>query len=89
MLKVYDEVVVMCEGDVSVLARVFAGRALVLEGVYRFRDVLRDYDEVLWLCEVLGFVLDLYVLNFRGNVYGLFGNWDKVKDDYESAANFF
>lgn len=88
-LKAYDEAVAMCEGDASASARVLAGRALALEGVYRFRDALRDYDEVLRLCEVSGFAPDPYVLNSRGNVHGSLGNWDKAKDDYESAANLF
>ena len=41
------------------------------------------------MCEVSGFAPDPYVLNSRGNVHGSLGNWDKAKDDYESAANLF
>lgn len=88
-LKYYSVAIDACEGDPSALARVYAGRALALEGEYKFAEALSDYNQVLRLCEEGGFAPDPYVLNSRGNAYGSLGDWSKAKDDYALAAELF
>ena len=73
-------------GDV---ARVYAGRALAYEGVYRFERALSDYDAVIRLAAEGGFAPDPYVLNSRGNVRGSLGDWKGAREDYADSAELF
>ncbi|KAK3278797.1 hypothetical protein CYMTET_13285 [Cymbomonas tetramitiformis] len=70
-------------------ARLVAGRGLVHEGLYDWRNALTDYDTALRLTKEAGFVEDPYTLNSRGNVYSSLGMYEEARRDFLQSSEYF
>lgn len=91
---------VIGEGYVSL--GLMSNRALAYEGLYQWRDAIRDYDQALQYASQVGYSIP-YVLNSRGNCHSSLAaeaeseasaadpdpEWRNAQSDYQEAARVF
>lgn len=70
-------------------ARIISGMALALEGLDRFDQAAKAYEESLSLASKAGAEEDPYILNSLGNCYSSLGRWNKARELYLKSAHGF
>lgn len=71
------------------IARVLCGRALAYEGLSKWSDALRDYDDAIARAASTGLEADPFILNSRGNVKASMERWSDARSDYLASAEGF
>jgi tetratricopeptide (TPR) repeat protein len=77
------------DSDPGTLARLYAGRALALEGLSKWEQALMDYDKALDFADRAGFSPDPYIINSRGNIMNSLGRWEEARENYLISSDLF
>lgn len=86
----YERVLDLMPADLLLdRARIISGIALALEGLDRFDEAAKKYEESLKLADEAGAEEDPYILNSLGNCYSSLGKWKRAREFYLKSANGF